>query len=158
MTTIPDKQPRLGARYTQEATRRSDMDNNICSGKRRQAFTSQLECLANELEGCCVDSPDERDLSPGASGEEWTRVLSAATFGRRILVPDDQQINVEEIMRINKLYGAEKDFLDFLHHHTITKCLSDEDGDENDTDFQIEFEKATDVTENFQAIYARVRE
>ncbi|KAK5163340.1 uncharacterized protein LTR77_010713 [Saxophila tyrrhenica] len=150
----------LGSMYTREAKRKDVEDRITCSGSHRQAFTTALDAIEAELDSDHDDTSSDGDSDSEGSEGDWTKVLSTATFGRRILLPSYQRINVDEIMGINQLYGREKDFLEEAHRTAISRILMSDDGVSSEAEADQGEPQAREhaILEEFRATYGRVRE
>ena len=90
----------------------------------RQAFISSLNDLQSRLHDARGNTKSEGRLSSGKANEEFRRLLTPATFSRRVLLPTDQLLNEEGVLTLNRVYSTEQESLGRMQDMYIDKMLN----------------------------------
>ena len=61
---------------------------------------------------------------------DWARPSRTSRYARRVLIPTDQPLDVERILLLNRLYGAEAKFLTTTEEHLNTQHFKEREPDQ----------------------------
>ena len=87
-----------------------------------------------------------------AADRDWSQTLTPLNFGRRLLLPTDQPLQIEDILQTNALYDAEAKFLEGTQSAALSAMLHTEK-DELD----VETFTAEERAQHLKAVHEAVR-
>ncbi|KAK3697117.1 hypothetical protein LTR37_017613 [Vermiconidia calcicola] len=128
----------------------------------QKAFRTQVAKFKKELDDVdelqmvwgleeASDSEDSPSPSSDTDSEpeeaDWKQTLTSAKFGRRVVLPANQQINVREVEQLKSLYQAEGLYLNKVHDTIISSVFAQRDAANKVQSFRRTYAQVTRATD-----------